>query len=80
VVFVDSISEARLGELIAVSREAGVLTVGESPEFAARGGIINFTIEGDKVRFEINQAAGEQAGLRISAQLLKLAKVVRRKN
>ena len=79
-VFVDATAEAELGELIAISSEAGVLTVGESPQFVASGGIINFTIEGDRVRFEINQAAGERAGLRISAQLLKLAKVVRRKN
>jgi len=80
VVFVDTTGEAGLEELLAAAREAGVLTVGESPQFAARGGIINFTIEGDRVRFEINQAAGERAGLRISAQLLKLATAVRRKN
>lgn len=80
VVFVGTESEAGLGELMAAVREAGVLTVGESPQFAALGGIIDFTIEGNRVRFEINQAAGKRAGLRISAQLLKLATTVRRKD
>jgi hypothetical protein len=57
-----------------------VTTVGESPEFAKEGGIITFVIKGDKVRFEINAAAAERAGIRISAHLEKLATVVRRAN
>lgn len=51
----------------------GLLTVGESAEFARLGGVITFVLVDDKVRFEINQAAGEAAGLKLSAQLLKLA-------
>ena len=43
-------------------------------------GIITFTLEGDKVRFEINMESAEGAGLKISAQLQKLAKTVRRKS
>jgi hypothetical protein len=58
---------------------AGVLTVGESGGFGNRNGIINFVLEGDKVRFEINVDAAEQAALKISAQLQKLAKTVRRR-
>jgi len=42
-------------------------------------GIVNFTMEADKIRFEINLDEAERGGLRISAQLLKLAKTVRRK-
>ena len=42
-------------------------------EFAARGGMIGFHIEDDKVRFEINAGAAERVELRISSQLLKLA-------
>lgn len=51
----------------------GVLTIGESKQFAERGGIINFVTEADKVRFEINREAAAQASVRLSAQLLKLA-------
>ena len=57
----------------------GVLTVGESAGFSASGGVITFTVVNDRVRFEINQTAADQAGLKLSGQLLKLASVVRKK-
>jgi hypothetical protein len=57
-----------------------VLTVGESDAFSRRGGMINFVFEGEKIRFEINVGQAEAAGLRISAQLQKLATRVWRKS
>ena len=36
--------------------------------------IINFVLEGSKVRFEINTGSAERAGIRISSKLLQLAK------
>jgi hypothetical protein len=60
------------------SKEYGILTVGQSEAFARSGGIIIFTFEDDKLRFEINIGAAEQAGLKISAQLQKLAQTVRK--
>lgn len=56
---------------------AGVLTIGESTDFAAQG-MITFVLEGDKVRFAVNLASVERAHLKFSAQLLKLATTVRR--
>ena len=54
-----------------------MLTVGESPAYIRQGGIANFYInETGNVRFEINHAAAERAGLRISSRLLKLARIV----
>ena len=40
--------------------------------------MITFVPEADKVRFTINLVAAERAGLKLSAQLLKLASAVRR--
>jgi hypothetical protein len=76
IVFVAAGEEARLDA--STFGEAGVLTVGESAEFADRGGIIRFTLVDEKVRFEINQASSEKAGLKLSGQLLKLATVIRK--
>jgi hypothetical protein len=56
----------------------GVLTVSDSPGFCRRGGMIEFIVEGNRVRFEINLAAAQRAGLTLSSQLLKLAIAVRR--
>ena len=53
-----------------------ILTVGESPRFIELGGIVNFYLEDDKVRFEINRAAADRANLRISSRLLQLARLV----
>lgn len=51
------------------------LTVGESPAFLKQGGIVNFVIEENRVRFEINPDAATRVNLRISARLLQLARI-----
>jgi hypothetical protein len=56
----------------------GALTVGESDRFTALGGMITFIPDADKVRFMINLETAEEAELKLSAQLLKLASSVRR--
>ena len=48
-----------------------VLTVGEIDGFANEGGIVNFVMEEDRVRFEINFAVAEGAGLRIQLETAK---------
>jgi hypothetical protein len=45
--------------------------------FAEAGGIINFVLEKNKVRLEINLNSAERARLKLSSQLQSLAKVVR---
>ncbi len=54
----------------------GVLTVSDTQGFLEDGGIVNFVIEDNKVRFDINLTASEKAGLKIRSQLLRLAKKV----
>lgn len=57
-------------------RDLPVLTVAQHPGFAARGGHVNFFVEDERLRFEINLDATQAAGLRPSARLLKLARIV----
>jgi hypothetical protein len=78
VLFVGAGAEKEFAGELPSYQDTSVLTVGESPEFAAAGGIITFTRKADKVRFEINIGAAEQSRLKISAQLQKLATVVSR--
>ncbi len=77
--FVSDGQEELLGKLLGTIQSTGVLTIGESKAFADYGGIINFVTEADKIRFEINLDEAERGGLKLRAQLLKLAKNVRRK-
>lgn len=50
-----------------------ILTVGESPGFLRRGGMINFVIDGRRVRFTIRPEPAGRSGLVISSRLLQLA-------
>ncbi len=54
-----------------------VLTVGDMDHFASQGGIVGFRVQGKTVRFDINVEEAEKAGLKLSSQLLKLARIVR---
>ncbi|MBN2371315.1 MAG: YfiR family protein [Vicinamibacteria bacterium] len=55
----------------------GPRAVGDAPRFAARGGVIGFTMERNRVRFEIDIEAAARAKNRISSRLLRLARVAR---
>jgi hypothetical protein len=60
--------------LLRDARTRPILTVGESDDFLAEGGMVNFVMQDGKVRFEISQDAATGAGLRISSRLLRLAR------
>ena len=73
IVFVGASERKRWRASLETLRGRSVLTVGESEGFLASGGVINFKLEGERVRIEISTAAAERAGLHISAKLLNLA-------
>lgn len=77
IVFISRSEKARLGEALATLGNASILTVSETGGFAERGGMINLVLEGSKVRFEANPDAARSRGLKLGAQLLSLAKIVR---
>jgi hypothetical protein len=74
--FISTSERDRLPSILKTLEGAAVLTVGEIDQFASRGGQIAFRMEDKKVRFDINVAAVERAGLKISAQLMKLGRIV----
>jgi hypothetical protein len=55
----------------------GILTVSDQPGFVESGGIIEFAIESNRIRFDINERAASDAGLRLSSQLLRVARTIR---
>jgi hypothetical protein len=70
-------SEAKHYERIFKAVEgASVLTVGETPNFVASGGAIGFLVGEDRLQFEVNVGAATDAHLRISANMLALARHV----
>jgi hypothetical protein len=51
--------------------------VSDIPGFCQGGGMIDFELLDQKVRFEINPEATERARLKVSSKLLSVAKIVR---
>jgi len=66
----------RIPDIIASVKGHSVLTVADTKDFLESGGIINFIMEEQKVRFEINVTNARRAKLQIRSQLLRLAKRV----
>jgi len=75
--FISSSEKGRVKQILQSLRDSPVLTISEMERFGQMGGIINFITVEDKVRFEINPEQAEQNKLKISSQLLKLARIVR---
>ena len=78
VLFISASEDGQLSVILAALGTAPVLTVADIPDFVKRGGMIQFVLDGNRVRFEINLAASSRAGLSLSSELLKLARLVRR--
>jgi hypothetical protein len=76
ILFVSASESGRLAHILDLLRKSSVLTVDESDQFVHLGGIINFTMRDSKVHFVINVDAAQQAGLKVSSKLLKVADAV----
>lgn len=73
ILFVGAIENTRLKHVFPVIEKAGILTVSDLPHFTDLGGMIQFVVEGNKVRFRVNLPAVDQAGLVLSSELLRVA-------
>jgi hypothetical protein len=76
VLFISASEEARLNDFLGPVGRSPVLTVSDMDHFIQRGGIVGFTLEQRRVRFNVNLRAADHAGLKMSSELLKLAKTV----
>lgn len=77
ILFISASERDRLPSILKALDGAAVLTVADVDGFATRGGQIAFHTIDRKVRFDINVAAVERARIKISAQLMKLGRIVR---
>ena len=78
ILFVPASLDSTLGAVINKVSGKSVLTIGETDAFCPSGGAIQFFIENDHMRFEINRDATDAAGLRVSAKLMSLARIYKK--
>lgn len=74
--FVCASEKGRLPHILKTVQNWRVLTVADQEGFCQAGGMINLVSVKNRVGFEINVGAATRARLRVSSQLLKLAKQV----
>lgn len=74
--FISRSEAASLPPLLDALKARPVVTVSDIPGFVERGGMVELVVVEGKVRFEVNIGAAEQAGLRFSSKLLRLARQV----
>ena len=76
ILFVGASEVNHLPQIMKALEQTKVLTVSDIAQFAEQGGMVAFTLEDQKVRFNVNVDAVERTGLKMGSQLLKLAKIV----
>ena len=74
--YIGGTAASRAEEFVQALNGGPVLTVGEVDGFVDKGGMINFLIADNRLRFEIGWDATEQSRLKVSSRVLTLAKTL----
>lgn len=75
-VFIASSQGRRLPAVLRALSDATVLTVSDTDGFAQEGVAINLYTLDNRVRIEVNSTAAARAGVHLSANLMRLARIV----
>ena len=71
--FIGDSESSHLDRDLSVVANRPILTVSDIPGFMQDGGTIEFVLQEDRVRFEVNLNAARKCGIVLSSQLLKVA-------
>ena len=74
--FITQSEKKRINQILDNTMNKPILTVGDTEGYCEKGVLINFFLEDNKIRFEINFNAVQKSGLYMNYRLLKLAKVI----
>jgi len=75
--YAGDLNDTRARQLVSLLKDAPVLAISDLEAFTGIGGTAHFFMEGDRMRFAVNVDAANRANVRISAQLLNLARIVK---
>jgi hypothetical protein len=76
VLFIANSEKPHLAEILKRLQGRPTLTVGEGDDFVNHGGMVAFRVQDDVVRFDINLEPVARAGLKMSSQLIRVARRV----
>lgn len=78
VLYISASEMSAASKLIARLRGTHTLLITESPSGTVAGSVINFAMQDNRVRFDIDLDAASQRGLHVGAQLLQVARSVQK--
>lgn len=73
IIFIPFQSSKKLGTVLKTCKGKNTLVITEAPDLALKGATINFKMVENRIRFELNQAAAKNSGLKLSNQLVELS-------
>jgi YfiR/HmsC-like len=76
--FIPASQDASLNSILAKVGNSPELTVGESDGFMPSGGAIRFFLEDGRMRFQLNPDVCDAMRLKVSAKLMKLARIYKK--
>lgn len=75
-IFISGSEKRRLNNILSYTQNKPILTVAETEGFGEKGVLINFYIEKNRIRFEINNSAFQESKLSVSHLLMNVATVI----
>ena len=79
ILFISASEATRLAPIMTRLKGKSILTVGDTKDFAAQDGIVEFKVSRSRLKLRINLAAADSAKLTISSKLLRQAEIIRPK-
>lgn len=76
VLFITAPEAYHLNEILSYTEDKDILTVGDTRGFSEKGVIINFYVEDEQVKFEINREAEEKSAIKLYSQVFRNGKIV----
>lgn len=77
ILFISESEYKRIDKIVDYTKNKPVLLIGDTRGYAERGVHINFFIQNEKIRFEINNNAAKNSGLYLDYKLLSLARQIK---
>jgi YfiR/HmsC-like len=76
-VFISGSEKKRIDEILSELNDKPILIISDSERFCEMGTHINMYVDGNNVRYEINEEAIKKSGLEVSSLLLASARIVK---
>ena len=76
VLFIAGSEKEHLSKILNVTRNKPILTISDTAGFGTKGVLLNFYLDNENVRFEINEKAALESGLNFNYRLKKVARII----